>query len=116
MWKPNFKPKPKPKVKWPIQAKAAWHDHEDNCVWAKAMLFGLRGQRLQAYLLDGLLATRFYPGDKLTQEQAAMEYARLMGYLECFARLQETAVAPLKTPEDIPLDYDQTKPPEEPEV
>lgn len=78
--------------------------------WAKSTLYSGQGQHLQAFLLDGLLSTRFYPGDRLTQEQAALEYARFLGYVECFKRLQQAAIPEIKPLPDLPADYDQTVP------
>lgn len=76
------------------------------------MLFSQQGRALQSHLLNGLLSTQFYPGDRLTMEQAAMEYARMAGYLDCFRRLQESTVPALKPETELPADYDQTKPPD----
>lgn len=105
-----FANRPRPSLRWPRAIASPWHDTDGNVTWAKAQLYSSRGQDLQAFLLDGLLSTRFYPGDRLTTEQAALEYARFLGYIECFKRLQEAAVAPIKPLPDLPADYDQSKP------
>lgn len=103
-------------LRWYSKPREDFRASPSNVVWANQRLnLDPRGQTLQAYLADGLMESAFFPGDRLTTEQAAMEYARQEGYKDCLRRLQQAAV-PLPTIEDaIPADYDQN-PPEDQET
>lgn len=98
------------RIWWPVSRVTDFRVHQDNVAWAKRFLYSSKGREMQSFLLDGMLATRFYPGDRLTQEQAALEYARILGYIEAFHRLQSCAVDIPKIQPPLEADYDQTKP------
>lgn len=105
-----FGRKTKP-LRWYAKSRESFRDLPTNIVWAQQRLnLDPRGQALQAYLMEGLIEPNFYPGDHLTLDQAAMEFSRMRGYLDCLKRLQEAAIPTPKSEEQIPADYDQTAP------
>lgn len=98
------------KVWWPISNRPNFTNESANTRWARATLYSPEGKQLQAYLLEGILTERFYPGDRYTQEQAAMEFARIQGGLEVFRRLQDCAKEPPKAKEPLEPTYLQDNP------
>ena len=103
-------PVQRPSLKFSVERPHDWHANEANVTWAKLNLYSPEGRLLQAHLMGLILEPKWYSGDKLTQEQAAMEYARMSGVLDVLRRLQEAAISPPKILEDLPADYDQTPP------
>lgn len=114
MWKRiKIRFKKSPKYVWPKLPRDEFRESPTNVAWAITQLNNSpQGQALQAYLLDGLMAQRSFPGDEISQEQAAMAYSRMMGYLDCFHRLQKATVPPPAAVEVIEATYDQTPPDE----
>lgn len=92
---------------WPISSRNEFTTDPANTRWARGVLYGPEGRELQAHLLEGIFAQRFYPGDAVTQEQAAFEYARIAGYIECFRRLQACAQEPPKIEPPLEPTYTQ---------
>src|SRR5690242_18732405 len=100
---------PKPQLRW-RRSDGSFRERSDYVTWASGMLNCEAGNALQSYLFAGVPQSISYRGDRIPLEQAAMEYFRLCGYLECLTRLQESAhmvSAPLP---EIEADYDQTPP------
>jgi hypothetical protein len=82
----------------------------DYVAWASRTLASPEGVALQRHLFSEITRTVFYRGDQITLDQAALEYMRLTGYLECLSRLQEAAVPMPVAPPEVDADYDQTPP------
>lgn len=107
-----FSRKPQPK-KTPVKYRrgdAGFRDHDDLVNWSKRTFLSSEGQALEAFLFSGIPQSIFYRGDKITTEQAALEYMRIVGYMECLAKLQESTVPiPLPLP-DVPAEYPDPEP------
>lgn len=108
-----FKRKPNPasmrRLDW-HPPDSSFREQSDYVRWAHRALSSPEGHALQAYLFSGIPQSIAYRGDQISTVQACEEYFRLVGYLECLTRLQESArMLPAEQPE-IEADYDQTPP------
>lgn len=114
IWPFKRKPVPKPTLRW-YKADTSFRERSDYVGWAHQVLESGEGRALQAYLFAFVPQSIAYRGDQISVPQAAMEYHRMIGYLECLTRLQEAAHMPLAEPPEIEADYDQTPPGQTPE-
>lgn len=101
----------------PPKSTLRWHRPDDSfrtrpdyVNWASHTLASPEGRALQSHLFHEITRTVFYRGDQITLDQAALEYMRLTGYMECLSRLQEAASPLPSAPPEIAADYDQTPP------
>jgi len=91
-----------PKLRW-VNSDASFREHPDLVGWAAQTLRSSEGRALQAYLFSGIPQSVAYRGDKIDAIQAGHEYFRLLGYLECLSRLQQSGqMIPLPPPEIEP--------------
>lgn len=107
----------RPPAARPATASLRWFKSDSSfrsdpalVTWARSALSCVEGQRLQAYLFAHVPQSIAYRGDSISTIQACQEYFRLVGYLECLAKLQEAATTIPVEPPELEADYDQTPP------